>query len=82
MKKIKSEITHEQEVSITHNPPVDKLIKNIKHNLKNTAPTVIYYCKKCGKPMVMFGVTERGGYKYCCNDCHIIEIKNPENKRK
>lgn len=34
MGKIKSEITHEQEISITHDPPIGKVIKRIKRNLR------------------------------------------------
>ena len=44
----------------------------------NTALNVIYYCKKCNSPMEMYGVTERGDYKYCCNNCHTRVLINPK----
>jgi len=40
-------------------------------------------CNKCNVKMEMFGVTERGEYKYCCNRCHkkiTIQKKIKENK--
>lgn len=34
-------------------------------------------CKKCNEEMEMFGVTEGGEYKYCCNnkDCDNHEFE-------
>ena len=28
-------------------------------------------CPNCKKEMKHFGVTEKGGDKFCCDDCHI-----------
>lgn len=40
-------------------------------------------CKECNEKMKMFGVTERGKYKYYCNKCHkIIFIKRQNEKIK
>ncbi len=32
-------------------------------------------CPNCGTKMEMFGVTERGQYKYKCNKCYRIELR-------
>lgn len=36
MKRIKSELTHKQDISITHDPPLRKTIDRIKRNLRKT----------------------------------------------
>lgn len=31
-------------------------------------------CPDCGHQMVVFGVSEKGEYKYYCNECNRIEL--------
>jgi len=37
-------------------------------------------CPHCGKNMTLFGVTDKGVFKYVCNMCARIEIKTEKKK--
>lgn len=37
-------------------------------------------CPNCKNKMTLFGITERGEYKYYCNKCTRIEIERKDKK--
>jgi len=38
-------------------------------------------CNKCNTEMEMYGVTEKGEYKYCCNRCYKKITVRKERKK-
>ena len=51
----------------------DKQIKKVKDIVKRKE---IIKCPDCGGKMTMFGINEKGQYKYSCEKCCNIEIVN------
>ena len=37
-------------------------------------------CPNCGNKMEILGITENGTYKYYCNKCHKIKLKDRRGK--
>lgn len=40
---------------------------------------VIYRCEKCKEQLEFIGVTEEGKYKYFCNKCYKLIMKNTKD---
>lgn len=36
-------------------------------------------CSKCGNKMRLIGITDRGYYKYYCNNCYNIQEEEDNN---
>jgi len=38
-------------------------------------------CPKCKFPMALFGVNDKGEYKYFCNECKNTEFVDDDDKK-